>query len=461
MITGVDPQTRKATRIPLFSFGRPHMRVFHMSWMAFFLAFFGWFGIAPMMAIVRDDLQLSKAEIGNTVIASVAVTIVARLVAGWLCDRIGPRITYSGLLIIGSIPVMTIGLANSYESFLLFRLAIGIIGAAFVITQYHTSVMFAPNVVGTANATTAGWGNMGGGVTQMAMPLVLGVIVALGATDVIGWRIAMVVPGVALFLMGIAYFKFTQDSPDADLAKAERDKEPPGARTRAFIEAAKDHRVWALFLIYGACFGVELTMNNIAALYYHDRFGLGVGMAGLIAGLFGLMNLFARSLGGFAGDKVGIRFGLRGRTLFLGGVLLIEGIALAVFSRMDILPLAIGAMLVFSLFVQMSEGATFSVVPFINQRALGAVAGIVGAGGNAGAVAAGFLFRMESLSTEMALLYLGAIVTVASALVLVVRFSPERETEERRVMERALGRGQLAVAPAYAKRVPMALYSET
>ena len=479
MSIGIDPLTRKATNIPLFSFGHPHMRVFHMSWMAFF----GWFGIAPMMAIVRDDLQLTKAEIGNTVIASVAVTIVARLVVGWLCDRIGPRVTYSGLLIIGSIPVMTIGLANSYESFLLFRLAIGIIGASFVITQYHTSVMFAPNVVGTANATTAGWGNLGGGVTQMAMPLVLGIIVALGATDVIGWRIAMVVPGVALLLMGIAYFKYTQDSPDLekargasgcqnkgfprgspDLEKAreERAQEPPGAisRTKAFLEAAKDHRVWALFLIYGACFGIELTMNNIAALYYHDRFGLGVGLAGLIAGLFGLMNLFARTLGGIIGDKVGIRFGLRGRTLFLGGVLLIEGMALAVFSRMDILPLAIGAMLVFSLFVQMSEGATFSVVPFINQKALGAVAGIVGAGGNAGAVAAGFLFRMESLSTEMALLYLGAVVTVASSLVLVVRFSPERETEERRAMERALGRGQLAVAPAYAKRVPMALYSE-
>ena len=65
------------------------------------------------------------------------------------------------------------------------------------------------------------------------------------------------------------------------------------------------------------------------------------------------------------------------------------------------------------------------------------------------------------MSTEMALLYLGAIVTVSSALVLVVRFSPERETEERRVMQRALGLGQMAVAPAYAKRVPMALYSES
>ena len=52
---------------------------------------------------------------------------------------------------------MGIGFANSFETFLLARLAIGAIGASFVITQYHTTMMFAPNVVGTANATSAGW----------------------------------------------------------------------------------------------------------------------------------------------------------------------------------------------------------------------------------------------------------------------------------------------------------------
>ena len=62
------------------------------------------------------------------------------------------------------------------------------------------------------------------------------------------------------------------------------------------------------------------------------------------------------------------------------------------FSRATHLPIAIGTMIVFSLFTQMSEGATYSVVPFINKKALGSVAGIVGAGGNFGAVSAGFLF---------------------------------------------------------------------
>ncbi len=139
------------------------MRTFHLTWFAFFLCFFGWFGIAPLMAVVREDLALTKEQLGNTIIVSVAFTVIARLLIGWLCDKIGPRRAYSWLLALGSIPVMTIGLADSYETFLLFRLAIGAIGASFVITQYHTSVMFAPNTVGTANATTAGWGNLGGG----------------------------------------------------------------------------------------------------------------------------------------------------------------------------------------------------------------------------------------------------------------------------------------------------------
>ena len=166
------------------------MRAFHITWITFFLCFFGWFGIAPLMPVVRKDLGLSQEQIGNIIIASVAITVFARLLIGWLCDKIGPRICYSLLLILGSIPVMFIGMSQSYESFLLFRLAIGVIGASFVVTQYHTSVMFAPNVVGTANATVAGWGNMGGGATLMMMPLIFAAFVGAGYMDEQAWRYA-------------------------------------------------------------------------------------------------------------------------------------------------------------------------------------------------------------------------------------------------------------------------------
>lgn len=432
----------KATKIKLLSFAAPHMRTFHLSWLAFFLCFFGWFGIAPLMAIVRDELMLTKAQVGNTIIASVAITVLARLLIGWLCDKIGPRIAYSTLLVFGALPVIFIGLSNSYETFLLFRLAIGVIGASFVITQYHTSVMFAPNVVGTANATTAGWGNMGGGVTQIVMPLIFAAFVSLGFMDASAWRYAMVVPGIAMIILGILYYRYTTDLPEgnlSDLKKTNPDFKAKSAKGGGgFLSAIKDYRVWALFIIYGACFGVELTINNIAAIYYKDYFSLDLKTAGLIAGLFGLMNIFARSMGGYFGDKAGIRFGLKGRVRFLFAVLLLEGFALMLFSKMTILPIAIGSMILFSLFVQMSEGATYSVVPFINKKAIGAIAGIVGAGGNAGAVAAGFLFKSESLTYPEALFILGIIVASVSVLTLLVRFSSEDEKEAKIEMDASL-----------------------
>ena len=443
----------KATRIKLFDIKSPQMRAFHMSWFAFFLCFMAWFGIAPLMKVVREEMSLTKEQVGWCIIGSVAVTVLARLFIGWLCDRIGPRLAYTWLLLLGSIPVMSIGFADSYTSFLLFRVAIGVIGASFVITQYHTSIMFAPNCVGTANATSAGWGNLGGGVTQLVMPLVFTFFVGtIGLSTAAGWRASMFVAGLMCALTGIAYYFLTQDAPDGNFSELRaKGMMPEKKQTKgSFIEACKDHRVWALFVIYGACFGIELTINNVAALYFVDYFDYfqtmdtvkAVGMAGLIASLFGLMNIFARTLGGLFGDKFGQKWGLSGRVKWLFMVLFCEGLALMLFSQMNVLTLAIPTLILFSLFVQMSEGATFSVVPFINKKALGSVAGIVGAGGNAGAVAAGFLFKAEAITWPTALFILGALVTCTSFLTFAVNFSEESETEARTATEAAIAERQ-------------------
>ncbi|MGB0955309.1 MAG: MFS transporter, partial [Panacagrimonas sp.] len=353
----------------------------------------------------------------------------------------------------GSIPVMGIGLADSYESFLLFRLAIGAIGASFVITQYHTSVMFAPNVVGTANATTAGWGNMGGGVTQMVMPLVLAGVMMFGVSESLGWRLAMVVPGAVLFLTGIAYYFFTQDCPQGNYSELRKKGQMPAAKNEngalnTFKLAASDYRVWALFIVYAACFGVELTIHNIAAIYYLDNFELSLKTAGLLAGSFGLLAIFARALGGWISDRIAIRKGLIGRVQLLFLALLAEGVLLCLFSQMSLLPLAVAAMIGFGLFVHIACGATFALVPFMNRKALGAVAGIVGAGGNAGAVAAGFLFKAEALTYQQGLLYLGFAVIVASLCVLAIRFKPETIAQEEQALREALEAREASAASA-------------
>lgn len=442
----------KATKIRLFNFSTPQMRAFHLSWFAFFLCFFGWFGIVPMMKGengVIADLGLTKSQVGNSIIAAVSLTIIARLLIGALCDKFGARLTYTWTLILGALPVMLIGLAQTPTQFIIARVLIGAIGASFVITQYHTSVMFAPNIVGTANATTAGWGNLGGGVTQAVMPLILAAVVTFGVPEALGWRVAMVIPGVMLLFTGVAYYFLTQDAPEGNFRELRAaNKMPQRKETKGtFKDAAKDPRVMILFLIYAACFGIELTINGTAAMYFFDKFGLTMTTAGIVASCFGLMNLFARSMGGYLSDLVNKDGGLRNRVRFLFVCLLLEGILLILFSQLSVLWMALPVLIVFSLFVQMSEGATFAIVPYINKRSLGSVSGIVGAGGNFGAMLAGFLFKYGTDYYSQAYLILGVCVLAISFSAFAVRFSTEQETAARRETEARLA-GQLAMEAA-------------
>jgi len=415
-------------KLNIFSGKGIQMRTFHITWLTFFFCFFGWFGIAPLMPLVREQLHLSKEQVGNITIASVSATIIARLVIGRLCDTLGPRLSYTILLVLGAIPVMCIGFANSYESFLLFRLIIGIIGASFVITQFHTSVMFAPNVVGTANAVAGGWGNLGGGVTQIVMPLIAAAFVGAGYIDKANsWRVAMIVPGAILLIMAFVYYRFTKDTPNGNYNEIVRQTKEKKKGT--FIIALKDYRTWVLAVAYAACFGVEITVDNVAATYFVDNYKATLIMAGALASIFGFMNLFARALGGIVSDKVGKMYGLRGKGFLLASFLLLEGIGIMLFAKAGTLPVAIFSMLLFALFLKMANGGTYSIVPFVNREAIGSVAGIVGAGGNIGAMLIGFLFKSKNLTYSQAFLYIGIGVAVVGGLVLLAHLRTSQNAE--------------------------------
>ncbi len=431
----------KATRIDLFSLSTPQMRAFHVTWLAFFVCFFAWFAAAPLMPLIKTEFGLTKDQIANINIAAVAVTILVRLIVGPLCDRFGPRRTYTWLLLLGSIPVFGLAFAQTYEAFLFFRLAIGAIGASFVITQYHTSVMFAPNVVGTANATVGGWGNAGGGATQSLMPLIVAALVGLGVEQAYGWRVAMFVPGVAMVIMAFVYARYTQDTPQGDIVDLRKagisvDSGKKGGMA-IFLQAAANYRTWMLAATYGACFGVEIFIHNIAASYYVDQFGLSLTSAGFAAGIFGGLALFARAFGGIFSDRIALTKGLDGRTTLLFLLMLGEGLGLLLFGHAPTVMVAILAMTLFGLFTHMACGATYALVPFIDRKALGGVAGLIGAGGNVGAVLAGFLNK-ASASPQQCLIYLGYIVAATSLCALAVRFSISHKSGEQKLLDEAL-----------------------
>jgi NNP family nitrate/nitrite transporter-like MFS transporter len=434
--------SRKATRIDLFSLSTPQMRAFHLSWLAFFVCFFAWFAVAPLMPIIRGEFKLTADQIANINIAAVAITILVRMAVGPLCDKYGPRLAYTWMLGLGAIPVIGIAFAPSYEVFLIFRLAIGAIGASFVITQFHTSMMFAPNVVGTANATVGGWGNAGGGVTQTVMPLIVAALLSLGVQQTLGWRLAMIVPGVLMLIVAVLYYKYTQDTPEGSMMELRArgisvDSGKKGGWA-IFKQAMANYRTWMLAATYGASFGIELFIHGVAASYYVNRFGLSLTTAGLAAGSFGVIALFGRAFGGIASDKIARRFGLEGRTILLTCLMLGEGLGILAFSQMSSPVSAVILMVTFGVFTHMACGALYAVVPFVDRKALGGVTGIVGAGGNIGAVLAGFLIKGLGGNVQEALFIIGWCVLATAGCAISVRFSADHKQAEQRLYDEAI-----------------------
>lgn len=259
--------------------------------------------------------------------------------------------------------------------------------------------------------------------------------------------------------MGIVYFKYTQDTPEGNIKdlKSEGLLNIEKKKSIKVSKVVKDYRVWILFLVYASCFGVELTVYGTMDDYLQNTFGISRVNAGNIVLSFAMMNLFARTLGGHFGDRFGKSKGLKGRVILLSMLLALEGSMLMFFSNINILAIAIVFLIAFSLTVQMAEGATFSVVPFINKKAVGLISGIVGAGGNVGAFLAAILLKTKSAVAEndaiasnqnnsaelieqaqalasseavsSGYFIIGGIILISSALALAIKFSSEDEKE--------------------------------
>lgn len=403
----VDPdRDDKALEILICDISRPHMRAFHASWWSFFVAFFIWFAIQPLLPYIKADLGLTKDQIFVTNIASIGGTIAIRFILGPCCDRYGARVLMAGVLWFASLAAGLTGVVNSFVSLAIVRTIIGMAGGTFVMCQYWTSRMFCNEIVGTANAIVGGWGNLGAGVTGLIMGgFLLPLFQKICGDDELAWRTVSVVPALIAFITATAIYKYTDDAPKGNYSEyKEKGIFKDVSLALACSEGTINFTTWILFLQYACCFGVELTMTNVATTYFVEEFNQSRESAAAIASLFGWMNLFARGAGGYVSDKANSRYGMRGRIVCQFLFLIGEAILIVGFGQSTTLGLSIGIMTVFSMFVQAAEGTTFAIVPYVFPEATGTVSGIVGAGGNIGAVGFNMAFRYLKFVTAFNLM---------------------------------------------------------
>ncbi len=430
-------------RFNIFKFSGK-MKILHLSWMAFFISFLVWFNFAPMLQAVKESLGLTTDQIKTLLILNVALTIPARVIIGMLTDKYGPRLVYSALLAVCSIPCFVFAFADNFVQAAIARFLLGFIGAGFVIGIRMVSEWFPHNELGTAEGIYGGWGNFGSAAAAFTLPTIA---VLFGGED--GWRWAIGLTGVISLLFAFVYYANVTNTPKgstyfrpknlgamevtsvsdfflllvmklpmyAAIALLAWKLSPSGVNVLSqtivtsiyvglgALYVLEVYKVWqvnkdifskevpelhrynfkqvaVLDILYFTNFGSELAVVSMLPLFFAETFKLDPVFAGLVAGAYAFMNLMSRPAGGWISDKFGRKSTLMILTAGLAGGYALMGMVDAQWP----LWLAVVIVMCCSFFVQSGEGAVFAVVPLIKRRMTGQIAGMTGAFGNVGAV---------------------------------------------------------------------------
>ena len=303
-------------------------------------------------------------------------------VIGFLVDRWGPRIVILLGVILGGAGMVMLGYVNSLLTFYVAFLvaSLGMTGAGHGVSWV---------------AAVANWfQRLRGRALGMAMlgPVVGGpfvVVVAL-LEGAIGWRIATIMLGVGLWIVGIPLalvarsrpepYGYLPDGDTHEVVSASRegvrDLAPEGNSDGLTVaQAARTRDFWVIVLLFALMFvGISGLMVHLIPLLEDQNYS-----SAQAASLLGLMFLLS-GIGRIGSGMLADRFDYR---LVLGGLIAFQVIGLLLLAAVG--PAQLWLVAAFALIFGIGFGGTIPLRPFLimeifGARAFGALQGLVQVG---------------------------------------------------------------------------------
>lgn len=344
----------RATQFRFFGASRPHMRAMHASWICFFASGACQFAMAPLLPQLQKSLDLTKQDIWWTHVGMMVGGVPMRFMLGPLCDTYGPRTVMVWIVVLCAIPCALSGLiVVNLGSLLFVRFLMGAMDA-FVPCQCWITSQFVREVGGTIMAIAGGLGASGAGFTQLAVGSLFVVCLHWTENDSdLAWRLALIFP--AIFALLIAWWSYVA-SDDCPLGNFVDVKRAGLMMQRSAVDSFRsgvyNFNSWLLFLQFAGSCGVDFTMCNGCAIYFHYQFNQNIQASGAIAFAYGFAAIYARGLGGYVSDRLGDSFQLQGRLWIHLAFMVIQGSFNIWFARTADLHQSIIIMVIFSIFVQ-------------------------------------------------------------------------------------------------------------
>src|SRR5690625_216050 len=147
-------------------------RMLWLSTIAFTLCFAVWTIFSIIGIEIRHELNLSEFQYGILIATPVLTGSIIRIVLGVWTERYGGRLIYSLQMVLTGIATLALAFANSYFTFLLAALGVGLAGGSFIIGVAYVSKWYPQSKQGTALGIF-GMGNVGAALTIFDAPCVM------------------------------------------------------------------------------------------------------------------------------------------------------------------------------------------------------------------------------------------------------------------------------------------------